>query len=415
MAIQFLATIQNELFISLEEIAKISTAFCREMQAGLGKKPSSLKMLPSFLDKPSGDEQGCFITLDFGGTNVRVMVVELLGQGKFCVKKQLVKPLRAADGGYNYVSPTATAQQLFDFLAQEIAAAAKGNLLYGLGHTFSFPCSQQSVNSARLLHWTKEIATQGVEGQDITVLLQEALMRCGIRNVKPLAVINDTAGTLLTAAYQDHDADVGSICGTGHNTCYAQPLSRGGFMIMNMESGNFNKLVRTKYDVQLDRNSDRPGEQILEKMTSGRYLGELCRLILAEGIHKGAIAANLLDDYDCPYSLTTEHMARFIESKEARFNLIKVVATALLRRSARLVAASYGGIFQHLEASGVERHVVAVDGSLYEKAPGYKEEINNVLQHNFCKGEKMRTVAIKDGSGIGAAIAAACVLKYKDK
>ena len=412
--IQFLETIQNELFISFEQIAKISTAFCREMQAGLGKKPSSLKMLTSFLDKPRGDEQGCFIALDFGGTNVRVLVVELLGQGKFCVKKQLAKPLKAIDGEYDYGSPTATAQQLFDFLAAEIAAAAEGNLQYGLGHTFSFPCSQQSVNSARLLHWTKEIDTRGVEGQDVTVLLQESLGRRGVRNVKPLAVINDTTGTLLTAAYQDPDVDVGSICGTGHNTCYAQPLSGGGFMIMNMESGNFNKLDRTKYDMQLDRDSDRPGEQILEKMTSGRYLGELCRLILSDGIHKGAVAAHLLAGYERPYSLTTEHMARFIESKDARFKLIKVVAAALLRRSARLVAASYGGIFQHLDG-GVNRHTVAVDGSLYEKAPGYKEEINNVLQHIFGDGENMRTVAVKDGSGIGAAIAAACILKSKDK
>ena len=415
MIIQFSAIIQDELFISLEQIAKISTAFCQEMHAGLEREPSSLKMLPSFLDKPSGDEQGCFIALDFGGTNVRVLKVELLGQGKFNIKQQLAKPLKAIDGAYNCLSSTATAQQLFDFLAQEIAEVAHDDQEYGLGHTFSFPCSQRIVNSAYLLHWTKEIGTQGVEGQDVTVLLQQALARRSIKNVKPLAVINDTVGTLLTAAYQDSNADVGSICGTGHNTCYAQPLPKGGFMMMNMESGNFNKLMRTKYDVQLDRASDQPGEQILEKMTSGRYLGELCRLILYDGVNKGAIDGRLLDGYERPYSLTSVHMTRFIESKAVRFNLIKVLATALLRRSARLVAATYGGIFQHIDADGARQHTVAVDGSLYEKAPGYQQELNKVLQHTFHSKEKVKVVAVKDGSGIGAAIAAACALKYKDQ
>ena len=45
----------------------------------------------------------------------------------------------------------------------------------------------------------------------------------------------------------------------------------------------------TKADEQLDAASTQPGFQPLEQLTSGRYLGEICRLLFAEGVQAGAL------------------------------------------------------------------------------------------------------------------------------
>ena len=61
-----------------------------------------------------------------------------------------------------------------------------------------------------------------------------------------------------------------------------------GEMLFNMECGNFAGVgsVQTRYDRQLDAESDTEG-QLLEKMISGRYLGEIVRLIIAHRSSQG--------------------------------------------------------------------------------------------------------------------------------
>ncbi len=44
-----------------------------------------------------------------------------------------------------------------------------------LGFTFSFPCKQESLASARLSEWTKGFSCSGVVNEDVVQLLQEAI------------------------------------------------------------------------------------------------------------------------------------------------------------------------------------------------------------------------------------------------
>ncbi len=52
---------------------------------------------------------------------------------------------------------------------------------------------------------------------------------------------------------------------------------------INCEYGAFDNqhkvLPRTKYDIIIDKESPRPGQQTFEKMNAGLYLGELFRLV----------------------------------------------------------------------------------------------------------------------------------------
>lgn len=429
-----LQKLQTEMTISTEEILEIARKFTAELVAGLSGKESSLKMLPSYVTTPTGKETGEFLALDFGGTNVRVLLAELFSQGKFSVKASVSKPLKDPNGRYDYIYSKASGTELFDFIAEQIAEIVKPGLKYPLGHTFSFPSQQKSINHAELIHWTKEIDTTGVEGQNVNQLLGEALLRRGVPNVLPEAIINDTVGTLLTAAYVNQDTDLGSICGTGHNTAYLEPNApwNQGPMIINTESGNFDKLSITTYDEIVDKTSEKPGAQRLEKMSSGRYVGELLRIIAHDLLQHGLLpncATIASQAFSVPASLSGADVSLLIEdSSEELSNIstwleerlritystkadrlaLKQIALLVAERSARLVAATFIGIINHIDPSLDRKHNIAIDGSLYEKMPGYAANIEKTMAEAYGdKADKITTVLSKDGSGIGAAIAVA--------
>lgn len=419
--------IMSEFAATPEFIREVATNFQKDLQIGLrDPKSSSMRMLKSYVGLPTGNEKGEFLALDFGGTNVRVLRIKLEGEGRFEVTKKVGEPL-ILPGKYDYIGKNSTADEMFGFLARLIDEAIDGDhkTKFYLGHTFSFPSTQDDLNNAKLIIWTKEFATPGVEGKVVNDLLLDALKKRGIENVVPVAVINDTVAVLLSAAYQQSDVYTGSIYATGHNTCYLESsikdpkgFGKGG-MILNLECGNFMKLTPNRFDIELDKNSEKPGEQRFEKMVSGRYMGELFNMAVAE----------LLDEIGKNYGFTSidmsgiisddtpnlEKAAKIIEEKTAHklelvdLKKIKELDAAIIIRSARLVTASYVGIVWQRAADGeIAKQHVAVDGSVYEKMPLVQENINKALRELLgADAEKVDTILDNGGSGLGAAIAAA--------
>ncbi len=431
-----LQALTTELSIIPEQVHLIADTFHKMMLDGLAGKRSPLKMLPSSLAKPSGNETGTFLALDFGGTNVRVLLTELLSQGKVTVHNHVSSRLKDTNGHYDYISDQSTAEQLFDFIATKIATLVKPDTNYPLGHTFSYGIHQTGLNTGTLISWTKEIKTQGVEGKDVTALLTAALQRKNLSNVLPVAIINDTVGALLTAAYMDSATDIGSICGTGHNTAYLEPRSpiTNAPMIINIESGNFDQLPFTSYDIELDSSSEKPGAQRLEKMVSGHYIGEIVRLIICSLFNDGLLTNSPEKAaFTKPYLLNGAHLSLFIEDQTADLtainhwletdlhiknasledrNALKTIAALVCTRSARVVAATYLGIIKQIDPNLAHHHNIAIDGSLYEKMPGYASDIETALAEALeGKTATVTTSLTKDGSGIGAAIATAIAVK----
>jgi hexokinase len=423
----YIEGIKTEFELGREELGAIAARFRKAMEEGLAGRPSPLKMLPSYIGEPSGMEEGSTLAVDFGGTNVRVIKVSLSGSGRATIEEMRKFPLKAPDGSYDHVSPQADAAELFDCIAEKIAEIAPRGKPLPLGHTFSFPCDQRGINSAFLINWTKEIRTRGVEGRDVTLLLEAALARKGVKQAVPAAVINDTVGTLLAAGYSERHVDVASICGTGHNSCYLEPKHplTGKPMIVNMESGNFDGAPQTRIDRELDSGSEMPGGQKLEKMVSGHYLGEIFRMALKRAAEDGIIPASPAlsqkfsvgtADMDpiTKDSLSLSATDAFLSSKLAlnglskeRLGAVKAMNDAIVRRSARLVGASFAGTILYVDPGLSRPHTIAIDGSLYEKMPGFHDGIAQALLEVLGKEAKVKTILAKDGSGIGAAIAAA--------
>jgi len=422
--VDFNKTLYNEIMETLvadkEYITEAARAFRWDMEQGLkNTEYSSLQMLPSFIGLPEGTETGEFLTLDFGGTNVRATVIRLLGNGRYEQVRRAEKTLVCDE--YNLICAQASCDELFAFLTRIIGEAIAGDqtTTYFLGHTFSFGSQQLDINKARLIKWAKEFAVPGVEGQDINALLMKALQKAGYSNVKPVAIINDTVAVQLAAAYQYPDTQIGSIYATGHNTCYMERMPDVGrpACILNMESGGFAKLIPTQWDIELDKRSEQPGRQRLEKMVSGRYMGMLFNQLLMR-----------LFSLDKSPNLSAVDMSAIMEDKSAVITLlpdiigvmddnltekVQNLAKAITVRSARLVAATWAGTLWHLAGNDkiLPQHI-AVDGSVYQHMPYVQENVRRALYEILGEdAAAIEPVLIKDGSSVGAAIAAAVASK----
>ena len=78
-----------------------------------------------------------------------------------------------------------------------------------LGFTFSFPMTQLALDSGLLVNWTKSFNCSGVTGKDVVKMLKSSLANQGVDNVKVVAILNDTTGTLVAGAYDHPSCAIG--------------------------------------------------------------------------------------------------------------------------------------------------------------------------------------------------------------
>lgn len=433
---EFLDYIDKSFRITGSEMRKIMRDFHSEMARGLAGRKSSLKMIPAFVTKPTGNEKGSFFAIDLGGTNLRISEAELQGNGKCRIRKTknfVLNKRYLKSGG----------EELFNFIADRIKSFIKAEKMdsranIDLGFTFSFPMEQRGPASGKLLHWTKGFNVKGVIGEDVVRLLKEAMARRGTNNINIRALTNDTVGTFFARAYEDRNCDIGVIIGTGTNACYSEelanipkwkgPYSPKSRMIINIEWGNFNKLQPTSYDRRLDKATNNPGQQVLEKMVSGMYLGELTRLVFKDLIkRKMLFEGSSSPVFDKAYNFKTEYMSRIEEDRSRRLSdvgrllkklgisnytlsdrrLVRKICELISMRAARISAAALAGILAKMDPRMERRHTIAIDGSVYEKHPGFSNNMKDGLKELFGRRYSLiKLILTKDGSGKGAAIMA---------
>lgn len=159
-AMAILREFEEKCGTPIAKLRQVADAMTVEMHAGLASEGGSkLKMIISYVDNlPTGDEKGLFYALDLGGTNFRVLRVQLGGKDKRVVKQEFEEvsiPPHLMVG---------SSDALFDYIAAALAkfVATEGEGLHvspgrqrELGFTFSFPVRQSSIASGSLIKWTK--------------------------------------------------------------------------------------------------------------------------------------------------------------------------------------------------------------------------------------------------------------------
>lgn len=422
--------------VDAARLSAIAEGFGREILHCAAGKPGSLATLLTFLGPPESRLDGQFLAIDLGGTNLRVLLASISG-GETRVIHQVKRKLTRKDN-------CRKSADLFDAIALDVAAFVNEHGIpppHPIGFTFSFPFHQESLTSARIMKWTKGFDMSDGPGLDIIGLMNSALAQKKVADGRIAAIINDTTGTLLAGAAKDPACRLGMILGTGTNICAELPCSmigkpRGGYtgksMYVNLESGNFDKnLPRNRFDEELDRASSNPGHQWEEKMVSGLYLGELAGIVLRDmhenglflkaagpgpqaGLSKIA-AEDLAEAGLAPAPKLCKTLVEGLGLRGADEEdalVFKDAAAWISRRSARISAALVAGCVKIIEPALDNPQTVAIDGSLFQRYPGYGDMMRSALEEILGNSaEKISLVQASDGSGIGAAIAAAVATK----
>ncbi|KAH8829215.1 hexokinase [Flagelloscypha sp. PMI_526] len=452
-----LRKLESIFTLTPQRMRMIVDAFKDTLDLGLQKPDQVVPMIPTWVfGWPTGKEVGEFLAVDLGGTNLRVCLVTLQGDGKFEVtqtKYRLAEEQKSVDG-----------QKLFDFCAECLKAfidthskdpdhplELKEGQKFPLGFTFSYPCTQERIDHGELIRWTKGFSAPNTEGQDVAEMFKKALEKFNVPVIMT-ALINDTTGTLMASRYVNPKTQIAVIFGTGCNAAYMENVSSIGKiksvgidgnaeMAINCEWGAFDSfqhehLPRTKYDITLDQSSHKVGGQAFEKLIAGRYLGEILRLVICELIDEGVLfLGQNTYKLEVPYVLDTAFLSLMesdptdellmiigifthffaVETTLAERQFFKALAKLIGRRAARLSACGIAAIVSkmgYLE----EGCLVGADGSLYNKYPGFADRVHEGLQDVFGdKGKNIVTTHAEDGSGVGAAIIAAMTKIRRDK
>lgn len=435
-----------------DKLIEICDHFVKELEKGLSKTGGSIPMNVTWvMDWPTGKEKGRYLALDMGGTNMRVAEIELDGDRGFDTTQS------------KYHMPddikTGTADRLWDYIADCLSKFLEshhgedhGLTDIPLGFTFSYPCTQPAINKGILQRWTKGFDIDGVENHDVAPMFAEALRKRNVP-VKLTALINDTTGTLVASNYVDPETKMGCIFGTGCNAAYfdkvknipkleghiPKDISPEQDMAINCEWGAFDNehkvLPRTAYDIQIDEESPRPGQQAFEKMIAGYYMGEIMRLVLLDLHDQGLMFENQdLTVMREPYKLDTSFLSRIEEDPWENLTDVEILflkelglvttqhERELVRRLAELIGTraarlSSCGVAAICKKTGMTQAHAGADGSVFNKYPHFRERGAQALKEIFKWDIKnprdypIKIVAAEDGSGVGAALIAALTAK----
>lgn len=157
------------------KLKQITDKFVKELEKGLEKDGENIPMNPTWvMGFPDGTEQGTFLALDMGGTNLRVCEITLPEEkGEFDIiqsKYRMPEELK-----------TGTAEELWEYVADciqqfiEYHHEEEDLATLPLGFTFSYPCTQHYIDHGVLQRWTKGFDIPGVEGEDVVPQFEAAL------------------------------------------------------------------------------------------------------------------------------------------------------------------------------------------------------------------------------------------------
>ncbi|XP_015267990.1 PREDICTED: hexokinase-3 [Gekko japonicus] len=403
------------LQLSVGILEKVRNLMRQEMEKGLSKETHNIavvRMLPTFVcHLPDGSERGDFLALDLGGTNFRVLVVQLRSP---------------QEGGVNITSEIYT-------IPTEVA---QSNDIKLFDHIVSCIIDFQGI----LLRWTKGFSALGCIGKDAVQLLREAVKRQQHFDLNVVALVNDTVGTMMSCAYVDPKCEIGLIVGTGCNACYMEEMrnvgtveGKEGRMCINMEWGAFGddgclEYIMTSYDKKIDAASINSGQQRYEKLISGMYLGEIVRHILLDLASRKILflgqQLSVLKTKDLfPTRLLTiiengsqglQELHAALEEKgltisEEDAQLVKEVCHTVSTRAAKVCGAGLAAVVDKIrENRQLEKLEVSVgvDGTVYKLLPNFARQLQETVALLAPKCQ-VKFLLSEDGSGKGAALIAA--------
>jgi hexokinase len=411
------------------DLDKNTEIFMDEMQKGLDGRASML-MIPTYIrmgkDIPPMEP---IIAIDAGGTNFRVAVIHFNNNNEPVTEDFRLHPMPGSSGEISR-------EEFFETMAGYILPVLhrSGKISF----CFSYPAEIMPDKDGKIIKFTKEVKVRGAEGGLIGRNLLEAVKKLGCRDEKDIIVLNDTVATLLAGKAASpgriFDGYIGYILGTGTNMCYAEKCRNigkipglagsGGLMLINMESGGYDKAPRGRIDLEFDSTTANPGDNAFEKAISGAYQGGLILAVIrkacSEGIFSNAFLSEMANVHDLeareaddflfyPYgSNTLAKCCAGSGCEEDRISLFYLVDN-IFERIAKFVAFSLTAVLEKTGKGGNPCKPVCItaDGSTFYKSKLFRSKLEHYIKiyTNEVRGRYCEFVKVDNGTLIGAAIA----------
>ncbi len=431
----------HRLMASDVDIDNLVKVFLEDMKDGLAGREGALRMIPTFIEAENDFlREVPVLAIDAGGTNFRASLVRFSSSGEFETGEIINRKMPGLE-------KEISSDEFFRIIAEYVRPLA--DKAERIGFCFSYPTEILPSRDGRLLQFCKEVKAPEVVGKLIGKNLLEAL---GTPD-KPIVILNDTVATLLAgksvSINESYDSFIGFILGTGTNTCYIeqninivkrQDLNPENSQIINIESGNFKKAVRTDLDIIFDNSTFDPGNYIFEKMISGGYFGGLSLTVLKAAARKGVFSAKAAEQLSGLTDLSTNDANYFVSNPFSEANLFpptnmcpeanpfpesnplhrcfkdkedaakcSEVINALIERAAKLVAANLAAVILSTgKGKSVNSPVlITVEGTTFYKMHDFRNKFEGFF-NGFLSGERKRYVEFKEvpQSGLtGAALA----------
>ncbi len=406
------------------DIQELVALFLKDMEAGLEGKESSLMMLPTYIGaegKVKPNEP--VVAIDAGGTNFRAAKVFFDNDMKLITENIQHNKMPAVD-------KELSKEEFFETFAKYLKDYK--NISDKIGFCFSYAVEVYPNKDGKLIEWSKEVKAPEVIGEMIGQNLLEAM---GTPD-KQLVLMNDTVSTLLAGqaatAGKEYDTYIGFILGTGTNACYIEAnknitktpdLNLNSNQIINIESGNFDKILRTDIDVAFDNTTKNPGRYSFEKMFSGGYFGGLCTTALKVAAEEGILTEETVKNLKDVQEFTSEEVNKFVLALEPENNILNkvfvsegdktratVIIEGMIERASKLVAGNIAAvILKSGKARSADKPVLmTIEGTTFYKLKNFRMMFEKYLKA-FLSGENQRyyeIVEVANSSLIGAAIAA---------
>lgn len=414
-----------------------------DMKSSLAKGIGSLDsmagaqdMIPTWgLPPTDSPKNETVIVIDAGGTNFRSCLVTFDEKGNASIS-ELEKTSMPG------IEKELSKKDFFAAIAKNLDHLK--NKAKRIGFCFSYAMNITPDGDGEVLKFSKEIKAKEVEGSLVGACLSDALVERGWNRPEKITLLNDTTAALLAGASnategRAYSSYVGFILGTGMNTAYidSDPIEKIAQMkdskgnsapkeqIVVCESGRFNKVQRSEFDIEFDKKSNSPGLYVMEKMCSGAYLGPVAFIALKAAAKDGLFSKPVADAicnlqkvelYDMdqffyfPKKTTTvlgEVISKgTLEDSDTMFFILDAIVERAARLAAALVAAA---VIKSGKGTNPSRPVgIVCNGTTFYKTHnlnsrirGYLNEVLISQRHTY-----FEILTIENDITLGTAVAA---------
>ncbi|MEG1528026.1 MAG: hypothetical protein RR248_04155 [Clostridia bacterium] len=366
----------------------------REISLGLLGKSNCVPMIPTYLTANLPKQSNVTnIIIDAGGTNFRVCL------GSF---DKYGKPT------FSDFSSTTMPGVKFSLNKEEFFGQIAKNISYlvdkatNIGFCFSYAVDMEQSLDGIITIFSKEIKTSGVLGSYVGAETLQSLRKYSDISRK-IVICNDTVATLLggkCSCNKQYSTYLGYIFGTGTNVSYIENNKNikkldlpEGEMIINTEVSNFDKFILGDFDKVIVDKTLAPSQQLIEKVSSGRYLPSLIKEAVRIAKQEKLLSYSAVENekFYTDYKVNTAELSNFLSigsQSVAKYfpnasdkDILSQLIYAFIDRSAKIGALLVSAfVTQSANSTSSLPLAIVAEGTTFYKLYNYRKLFEQYLK-----------------------------------